>query len=435
MENKIPGESETIAVKRIARLAERLRMRSEFSSTRAWWSNGPLELASILFLFILNFYLVYPFFGTEAVQTQYSGPIIPLLANLVELLGLPVTYAIQIVNILFFLLFPITFYFFIKKISGRKIIAVLAVLFASLPFFLFAKLRIQAAFYYIEAPHVAGIALIPVALNGLLTFLREGKVKNLAIASISSALVVLLSPFCFLTFMIFAFFTGFSELLLGKGRLKTMRLVAVFIFAASLTSFWYHPAFFIWMLKSPVGVDIRQTFFKMIPISAFTVPVLGVFGYILFDRKPSLQPVFLAVFYSIIFAMIVFAGGKVLPSHPSRYAIELGLSLSFLLSIVLVKLTDRVRFLNLKNIVGLNQILANASIILILLVMALGIIRGRNDVAGFPDTVLGAWDDVNKGDFWIVRDGFDGISSYLGYLITGVSITFLGYMKTKVKKT
>lgn len=437
--DKIPTESETIAAKRTARLAERIReARKGFKARRAWWSKGLAEVLLLVFIFALNFYLIHPFFGAPAPDTTFSGPIIPLLAKAIELSGMPLAYAIQIVNIAFFLLFPITYYFFIKKISGRKMVAFLSVLFVSLPIYPLGGARVKAAFGAVDGPHIASLAVFPLALHGLLLFLRDGGIRNLVIASISSGLIALISPFGFVAFVIFASLSAFSEMLLGQGRLKFFRFLVVFLFAGGLNSFWYNPAFFYWMATGPMGGEIRQMVAKLIPISFFIVPALGAFGFLLFDRKPNLQPVFLASFYTITLGIIVVAGGGFFPSHPSRYAPEFGISLAFLLAIATVKLSDYLRFLKKSRFSFLErmnkQVLANGFLFLISLVLVLKTISGRESLIVENGDVLGLWTDVERGRIWIEKDKFYGASSLFGYAISGASAFGLSFLGLKGKK-
>jgi hypothetical protein len=427
MESKIPKESETIAARRKTRIAEKLRIGNGVSGKRAWWSNGPLELLIIAFIFLLNFYLVLPFFGTSAVQTSFSGPVVPVLAKLIELFGVTTPYAYQIINIAFFVTFPLTFYMFVKRISDRKLIALFASLIASLPFYPFATTRIQQSLIGVEQPHIASLTLIPLALYGLMPFLHNGGLKNLFIAAVSSSLVALTSPFGFFTYLIFAGITTFSEILLGRGRLKMARFTVVLLIAGGLSSFWYNPAFFIWMIISPMGEDIRFTLKQLIPMSIFSLPVLATFGYLLFDRKPNLQPVFLASFYSIAFAMILIAGGGFVPSHPSRYIPELGLSLALLISIAATKLAEFIKF-SQKFAIKYREKLSTAFLILFFLSLVGGIIIGRRSLLVKNDAVLGIWDDVNKGEIWVAKEKFRGGWTYLGYSITSTSLLGLIFM-------
>ncbi len=433
VKDKIPKTSETIAARRAVRLAEKVKKaRSRLSFTPAWWSNGATDFFSLVLLFALNFYLIYPFLSKPTVATTFSGPVIPLMARIIEFLGIPMVYAYQIVNIAFFLAFPVCFYLFIKRVSGRKLVALLATLFASLPIYPFVKVRIESTFFAVEAPHIASLTIIPLALFGLLAFLRRGGAKNLILAGVSSALVALTSPFGFITYGLFSAVTVFSEMLLGQGRLKLFRFLVVFVLAAGLSSFWYNPAFFTWMIAGPMGEEIRQTAAKLLPISFFLIPVLGAFGFLLFDRKPGLQAVFLASFYTLFFGIIVLAGGGFFPSHPSRYIPEFGISLSFLFAVVIIRLTDFLRFQKKFKFFGWNkQILSNIALLLIFLLLVLGVILGRDRIGVGVENILGTWTKVSKGEIWKAKDRFGGFHSYLGYSITGLTISSLAFLGTR----
>ncbi|OGM27027.1 hypothetical protein A3D00_01990 [Candidatus Woesebacteria bacterium RIFCSPHIGHO2_02_FULL_38_9] len=428
MGEEVPKESQTIAAVRSARLAEKISLtKSGFNITRAWWNNTISEALGLIAVLFLNLYLVYPFFGTASPDVVFSGPVVPLIAKVIEYFGVPLQYSMQIVNIIFFLLFPFSFYFFVKKITGRKLISMLSVLMVSLPFYPFGEVRAKAALLGIESSHMATLAIIPLALYGLLNFARDGKILDLVIASISAGVVALISPFGFLTFSILAAVTAFSEVLLGRGRLKLIRLIAVLVFAGGLNSFWYNPVFFYWMITGPIGEDVRLMISRLIPISFFMLPIFGSFGFLFFDRKPDLQSLFMASFFTIAFATIVIAGGGFFPENPSRYAPEFGISLAFLLGVVVVKFTDY-----LKSSKG--RLFAHFFIVLSILFSFVAIIFGRDNLIKTQTNVLGMWTGVEKGEIWIAKDKFRGASQVLGYVITVISLSTLAFLGVKVNK-
>ena len=100
MEN-VPQETETIAVKRSMRLAEKLRnARQSMAKTESWWNSVYMEIVLVSAVFVLNFYSVFSYFGTSTYEnTFYSGPVIPALAKLLELASFKLTYALQLVNL------------------------------------------------------------------------------------------------------------------------------------------------------------------------------------------------------------------------------------------------------------------------------------------------------------------------------------------------
>jgi len=438
-EDYIPKETDKISVRRAARIAQKIKnAKSSVLSKRAWWSDTPLEVFSLVILFFLNFYLLYPYFGTQAISVSYSGPIIPILAKTISFVSkIPLLYSFQLVYIVFFLIFPFSFYFLVKKITDRKLAAILAVLIVSLPIEPFGRTRIEAIFANIDAPHIVSISIIPLALYGLLAFLREGKGINFLIASSMAALIALMSPFGFLIYIIFAGIFTFSEFLLGGGRLKIFRFLLILLIAGGLNSFWYNPTFFFWMITGPLGMGIRGTASKLIPISFFALPVFATFGYLLFDRKPNLQSMFIAGFCTIIFLIITLVGEGVVPSGPSRYLSEFGMSLSLLFGVIFVKFFDFFKFgiLSKKLPKKMGKTLIDAACALTICLLILGIILGRKNAVFAQDNVLGMWTDIERGEIWLARDDFKGVHSVFGLMITSMTVGGMVVITKKEQKT
>ena len=432
---EVPQESETIAVKRTARITKKiLDARSTLGSVPAWWSNEVMEIIGLAVVVLLNLYLILPFFKVQIPETTYSGPIIPLVAKIFGIFGIPFIESVHIMALISFLVFPLSMYIFVRLLTKRKMSAFLAVLIVSLPFYPFAKTRIISGFLSQDAPHIITLSLIPIAVYSLLSFVKEGGIKSLILSAITSSLVSLSSPFSFTTFMMFAVIACFSEMLLGQGRLKFTRLMVVMLFAAGLNSFWYNPAFFYWMITGPMGDEIRITLNRLIPMSMFIAPVLGVFGFLLFDRKPSLQPMFLAVFFTIIFALVVIAGGGFVPSHPTRYTPEFGISFSLLLGLLILKFSEYLKFKPEKLPYLSWKAISSLVIIGAFLISGLGIIAGRLEMDSVS-SVLGIWSDVNRGEMWEARDSFNGLSSLTGFAITFITASVLTYLATKSKQS
>lgn len=424
---KVPKETETIADKRAVRISERIKeAREKMKLSKAWWTSGIFEFFGLLILFMINLIVIMPLFGQPSESVSFSGPVVPIIAKGIESFGPPFVFATELTNIIFFLAFPITFYFFVKMISGRKFAAFLSALIATLPFYLFAKTRIQFGLLGSEAPFIASLTIVPLAIMSLLSFLRTGGIKNLIWASLASAFTALISPFGVFIFLILSLITVFSEILLGEGRLKILRLLTVFFFAGCLSSFWYNPGFFLWLVTGPMGEGIRGMVRRLIPISLFAVPVLASLGYLLFDRKPNLQPFFLALFYSIAFLIIVIAGGGFAPSNPGRYVPILGLCLSFLIGVSVLNVTEYLKdkFPKMFFLSGLKDflLLAFSGII------STSILLYKDTIYSENTNVLGIWTDVKKGDIWVATDYFAKQYSIFGYVITLFGISLLLYL-------
>lgn len=428
---KVPKETETIAHKRALRISEKLQSaRDRINLRNAWWASQSFEFFGLSILFVVNFILILPVIGAPAVSVKFSGPVVPLLARAISLLGTPFMYSIQLVNVIFFLAFPITFYFFVKFVSGRKFAAFLSCLVVTLPLFAFAKTRVEFGLLSNESPYIASLSTLPVALIMLLKFLREGGVKNLVWVSVAAAFTALISPFGIFIFVITSIVTTFSEMLLGDGRIKILRLLTAFLFSASLCSFWYNPGLFFWMATGPLGSEIRGMLAHFIPISLFAVPIMACLGYLLFDRKPNLQPFFLAFFYSLVFLIIVMVGGGFVPSNPGRYVPMLGISLAFLIGIAGLMSFEHLHTSKFSKFIPFS---GSKDIFLILISLGLitFIVTGRSLVMESQNNVLGIWTDVQKGDIWATRDKFDVTNAVPGYLISALGAGTLVYLSRK----
>jgi hypothetical protein len=435
MKENIPKDEEKISAIRAARISEKIHQaRVGLSVKRAWWSNGPLEDTVILLVMFFNLYLIFPLIGKEAPIVTFSGPVIPVLTNLFSLLiSRSFYYSLQIVYIVFFLAFPVTFYFLVKKLTNRKLIAFFACLFSTLPIYMLGRTRLMDMFFGQDGPHAVSLTVIPVALYFLTLYLKEGSVKDLIFASLSAALIALISPFGFLNYLIFASILTFSEILLGQGRAKILKFLLILVLAGGLSSFWYNPSFFIWMLTGPMGSDIRSMVSKLLPVSFFAIPILTTFGYLLFDRKPSLQPLFIVSFCTIVFFIITVAGGNLVPSSPARYRTELGIAVSFFAAFLFVYLIEFLKFrvIEAKLAGKFWTVLAN----LVSPTMgAIFLITGifiRDPMIYDSEDVLGIWTEVQKGSVWVARDNFMGYHAYIGYSITALAIGVLIYLAVK----
>lgn len=439
MENYIPKSTQRIASKR----EERIRSKALLSRTRqrlrnVWWARGIFEIVPLLLLSAVNIYLIHKYMFLPAQNIDFSAPIVPLFTNLMFFSGIQIHYKVQWVVALFYLLLPVSLYFFIRAVTDRKILGFYAALLISLPFFPFALSRIQSSFFGADAAHIVSLPITLLALIGLLWFVRIGRISNFIISVLGMVAVALTSPFGLLTYGIFAGILTFSEMLLGEGRVRMLRFLAVVTLSIGLVSFWYNPGFLFWFLDSTIFVEIRFMISKLIPISLFAVPILLITGYLLFDRKPNLQPLFLATFYTLAFATITTVAGGFFPSSPSRYVPELGISLAFLVSYLLVFVTDYFRKNNKIGFVRKFNLRIEYSLLISLYVVSLLVIAAMEERLYRNITgVLGVWTQTGKTQIWHSRQNADRLDHYAGYTISMLSLGVLIYLihvyKTKEK--
>lgn len=351
----------------------------------------------------LTMYSVIMFFPLAMLDQKhvFSAPVIPLLAISTSMLT-PFSYerAVQAWVFGLFCLFSAGVYVFMWRLTRRRLVGLVAGVLAVVPWF--AGGRVEAAFALGDAAHVAAMTFMPVGAMFLIEFLRRGGIGRAALASLSFALVALTSPFGMFVYLIFMIVVTFSEVLLSSGRLKLLRLVAVLVLGSLMAQFWYTLGFLRLVLTSADGREMLRTVGNLIPLSFFLAPVLGVFGFLLFEKRARLQPLFIAAGLVIIFWLFSFAGGLsegLYISHQSRYVSDLSMALAFMVGLLAVGLFDV-----LKNLEPLTRRWRRAPIAAftmgLMAVLVIGVVSNRsqvNDVLRvlgattglFPDDIVG----------------------------------------------
>lgn len=392
----------------------------------------------LLILFVGNFFLVWRFFGSDF-PYAFSAPIIPALGAVLAAAGVEQALAVRVLFLVFYLFGPLSLYLFVRELSGRRLSAGISVVLYSLPVF---KSRFEAMAVSGDGAHIAALTLVPLAAFFILRFLKHGSFPWAIAASLAALLVALTSPFGLFVLLAVMMVVTFSEMLLGTGRIKFMRLLVILIFSGGLTAFWYNPEFVRLTLISAPGRAVVAAIKNLIPISFFILPVLGAFGFLIFDKRASLQPLFVALGMTIVFALISFAGGlaKFAVSAQSRYLPEVSFSLAILWGVVgtfiwdLMVVIPESRWFPIpkarrgqlrKGIVGL--------FLLVVLVLAVAVpyrdtatrSRGRL-VAGAGETVI-----IDIGE---IRERTGGKQRVLGFVISGTTLAVMGGVWWKLKR-
>jgi hypothetical protein len=165
----------------------------------------------------------------------------------------------------------------------------------------------------------------------------------------------------------------------------------------------------------------------------FAVPLLTIFGFLLFDRKPGWQSFFLALFYSVCFTGMIMASGEQGGWQTSKFLSEFGLSAAFLIGVVTMKLFGYVRRME-AHWLGVAS-WGGIAVIVLGCVGTITLLR-QKVYDGEQNRVLGLWTGVEKDQIWAKRDEFlASSSSYLGTIISSVTvIAMLGILMSANKK-
>lgn len=434
---KQPRRKETLAIKQEERVrrVQSIRHRLPEFSPQRWVRAG--EVLGIAALFLTNLFLLYPFFGGEDTVNVFSAPVVPLLASLTENL-LPFSYSVRLWLLLFLAFFPLTFYYFVREISGRKLAGLIAGFMVLLPTGVFLNSRVNLGLFSEDGAHIASLTFIPIVCLLLLRFLRRGNFWLGIFSALGTTVVALTSPLGLIVLAVFLGVITFSEMLLGQGRLKIMRSLVVLLLTVGFSAFWYNPKFVFLTINSSQGLLVKQTLANLLPVSFFLVPLLGVFGFLLFENRPQLQPLFIAFFLTIVFGLFSLGTGIAHPAH-YRFLPAFGVSLAFLLGLMIVGFFD---FLHLSpklkhfKIAPFPRELIAFSLIGLVFAFMIGvIIWSCGGLWEFRESqVLGLTAEQKVG-VWELREKTSILEKIFGLTITGLSIVSVGLIERKISKS
>lgn len=428
-----PDKEETLAIIRQEKIARWNRFHQRIQAVSTGWGVKIAEILGLIFILVLNLWLLSPFWQLEENQYFFSAPFVPLLAELTSF-ALPFNSGVRLWLLIFLAGLPISLYFFTRELTGRKLAGFVAAFLISLPIGFFLPLRLDLGIFSSDVSHITSLTIIPLVNLWLLRFLRKGDFNYGLIASFGSALVALTSPFGVLILFCFAGVITFSEMLLGQSRLKAFRMVMAMILTVGFSAFWYNPKFILLTLGSPQGELMRGTLLNLLPPSFFLVPVLAIFGFLIFENREYLQPLFLAVFWAIIFALLSWGGVGIPLQTPSRFLPSLGIALAFLAGISVINVSDFLLAspkLEKAKLAVFRKELAFGfvGLVLVLTLLVIGVAgsRFRNRENSL---VLGLKTEQKVG-IWEFRDQTSLFESLVGYLITGFTSAGVVVLKKK----
>lgn len=309
----------------------------------------PLGYLIPLVLLGFGIYSVRDYIGTSWDTGSLSLVFLPIIGPLLgQLLAVGNNFIFSHIVLLFYVLGPLAFYAYTYFVTGRHLPAIIAGLLSLLPLWPLSfnvPERLILALQDKDGAHIIGLTLIPILGINFHIYLQHGT-KKLQVLAITGGLVLgLISFFAYIVSLLFFFYISCSEALVSIGRIKLRRffeisggVILVFILAYNLS--------LISMLTSNAGQQTVKVLMNFIPMSFFLVPVLGTFAFLIFDRRPQLSPIFLAMSYTItfgVFHLVRISLIEVTLFDQSRYAAELSFSLSFLGGVVVMWVFEFIR--------------------------------------------------------------------------------------------
>lgn len=302
-----------------------------------------LKFIPPLIILILYFLSAFPLLLVKLPVFYINSPVLMVPVYLMSLVSGLRARAPVILFVLFFTLGGYLWYMLVRHFTGRVSLAFLTVLLWISPVF---AVEINGSYVRLSAPvflagstgdisHIIGLSLLPLPIYWLVWFLRNPGYKFFLLGAISLSFILLISPFAFVNLFIIAMVFGISEMLLGQGRIKVARLLFIFLVGILLTSFWYHPRVILELFRSNEWREGTSVFKNLLPISFFAVPVCGTILFLIFDRKPHLQSIFIAIILVIVYGLINFSENvlvKRIVPVPMRFLPEFSLSMSLFLA-------------------------------------------------------------------------------------------------------
>lgn len=356
-----------------------------------------------ILVFCSNLFLVLPFFSQLLTKLDFT----------------------VLILLIAYVLGPVCFYFYVWEITSRRSISFIASLIYTLP-----TSRLSQAIISGDRAHIIALTFVPLVLIFLFRFLRQKTVNLAIILTVGITLIALISPFGLFTLLIFIGTLTYSEMLLGQGRAKLFYTFLVLATSAGLSAFYYHPEFVFKIFQGEQGRALLTTIWNLVPLSFFLVPTIGAFTFLIFDRKPNLQPIFLASGSFFVFFLLVLVGTHISSTYvpiPSRFLPELSLSAAFLSALILVWISNILKTgkilekLRLPPRLSLN--LDQGFLVFVLTFLLASIVFARPH---FWALSLETWEASVK---FVKNPG--GISQVLGGVITVLTILALWFLKKR----
>ncbi|MFA5070488.1 MAG: hypothetical protein WC528_04380 [Patescibacteria group bacterium] len=343
-------------------------------------------------LVILNIYIIYPLFSGDYNQNissievafftdakfiydhfphltwmpdWYIGfpfhniytPFLPFMIALLHWLVGGVTFAhfYRILMALFYIIGPVSLYFFVRYLTGRHFAGLFAAIgYSILPSFSYliggtsaygdmihrGPVQLVILQVFGEGPHLAALSLAPLAALAFLWALRQPKFSHHLLAAVAIGLVGLINWFGLVTLILMLLAVWLSEIFKGEGGRKTKNTITIFSMAYGLIAFWFNLSF----IKSSLGFggggraegDILANYLKLLPMIPILLPVIVALGWLLSKKIKKLPGLFVGLLWLIIFLIVTvswYRWGIAFLPQPPRFLTEVNLAAFIVLAI------------------------------------------------------------------------------------------------------
>jgi hypothetical protein len=309
----------------------------------------PLNIAIPVLLIVLSFWSVWQYFGSPWKTGTLSLVFLPFIGQPIgELLQQNRGILLSQLVLVSYAFGAVSFYYFFYFLTKRHFTAVTAALLLLLPVIPFSSDppdRLILSLVGSDGAHIIGVTLTPWILSLFLSFVRNGGRKQLILSVSTTALLGLISFFSFFLLIVYELFITLSEILVGQGKLKFFRFLKKVALSLVVLLLFYNISI-LKMFISEQGATAFAVVSNLLPMTFFIVPVTGTFAFLIFDRRPVLQPLFLALTYLLVFGLLNFVRIFVVDVpilNQSRYAPEAHVAVAFFIGLLLTYCFDLLR--------------------------------------------------------------------------------------------
>lgn len=268
---------------------------------------APLTYLIPLGIIGLSFYQVWPYLGETADTGSLSLVFIPFIGQILSsVFSGQDNLFLSTLILIGYVFGPVSIYAYVRFVTKRHLPSLVTALISLLPLFPFSTNipeRLSLVLVDRDGGHILGLTVIPWISIVYHQYLRGGQAKWQYVAAVLSLIVGLISFFAFTISLVFLFYVSVSEALVSHGRIKMRRFTLLAVVIVGILGLVYNVSLFS-MLASPSGKATVAVLLNFLPLTFFIVPILGTFAFLIFDRRPLLQPLFLSLSFTVTFALL-----------------------------------------------------------------------------------------------------------------------------------
>lgn len=359
-------------------LQEAIPKRSSFwfaeggaSSSFLLFNRSSLVLSVILALFA--FFVFWPIIAQIDFEEAFFTPLVPLLLNLMGLIGMSANDAMRVLFITSFMASCVGVYLLAYSLVGRQLTAILAALLYLMPpvpvfvlslfgnDYLGREIASAKSFFtivYGDGAQFLALAIVPIAVIFSLKFLKRAAIFDFLMACGAGSLVLIADRLQAFNLLIILLVLSSTEVLLGEARAKIKRLAMLAIFSLGLVSFWYTPSF--WMVgMAPLVAGIANSIKLLFPLPFILGLLLILFSFVFFGRRQDRQAIFIATLTFLVFIgvfVIWLLHGRSFVPHPYKLVPNVNMFGAIIGSLAVVGLLDKLRLVERIGVQAMSQV-------------------------------------------------------------------------------